>query len=82
MKEKIMLAIAEYLQKEVLHQPNRKLLPTDKLITSGWVNSFSLVDVSLFIEDKFGVVIDDTELNKDTFDTLEELATLVSSRLR
>ena len=40
----------------------------------------SLVDLGLFIEDTFGVRIDDTELNANTFDTLEQLAKLIQSR--
>ena len=34
----------------------------------------------LFIEERFGVRIHDTELNKDTFDTLGQLAELVEAR--
>jgi acyl carrier protein len=38
------------------------------------------VDLALHVEDAYGVRIDDTELNASTFDTLEQLATLVESR--
>jgi acyl carrier protein len=44
------------------------------------IDSFHLVDLSLFIEDTFGVHIDDTELNADSFDTLSELETLILQR--
>jgi len=36
------------------------------LISSGLIDSFHLVDLSLFVEEKFGARIDDSELNKDT----------------
>jgi acyl carrier protein len=32
------------------------------------------------VEDDYGVQIDDTELNAETFDTLEQLADLIESR--
>jgi acyl carrier protein len=51
------------------------------LISSGLIDSFHLVDLSLFIEDTFGVHIDDTELNADTFDTLAELEALIRQRI-
>ncbi len=51
------------------------------MISSGLVDSFSLVDLSLFIEKEFKVYIDNTELNAQTFDTLAQLASLVQSRM-
>ena len=63
-----------------MKQPNRKLTPEQKLISSGLIDSFSLVDLALLVEDNFGVHIDDTELNADTFDTLQQLADLIKAR--
>ena len=54
--------------------------PDEALISSGLINSFSLMDISLFVEDNFGVRIEDTELNAETFDTLEQLAKLIQGR--
>jgi acyl carrier protein len=73
--------LAGYITAEILKQPNRSLPADEPLITSGLIDSFSLVDLALYIEDNFNVKIDDTELNRDTFDTLEQLADLIYSRL-
>jgi acyl carrier protein len=57
-------------------------LATDQpLISSGLIDSFNLVDLALFVEQEFGVRVEDTELNSATFDTLGQLATLIGSRL-
>ena len=64
----------------ILKQPGKVLKPDQPLLTSGLVDSFSLVDLALFVEDTFGVHIDDAELNSDTFDTLDQLAALIESR--
>lgn len=72
--------LATYIAKDILKQPKRIITPSEKLISSGLVDSFSLVDLGLFIEDSFGVRIEDTELNADTFDSLEQLAALIQSR--
>jgi acyl carrier protein len=69
-----------YLQEDILQLPSREIAPDEALISSGLVDSFSLVDVALFVEDTFDVRIDDTELNADTFDTLNELADLILDR--
>jgi acyl carrier protein len=72
--------LAAYIAAEILKQPKRTIRPDEALISSGLIDSFSMVDLSLFIEDNFGVRIEDTELNAETFDTLEQLAALIQSR--
>ncbi len=78
--EEYISKLAAYIAAEILKQPKRAIRPDEALISSGLIDSFSLVDLSLFIEDNFGVRIDDTELNAETFDTLEQLAALIQSR--
>ena len=80
MMNEILLAIANYISNNILKQPLRKISPDEPLISSGLIDSFSLVDVALFVEDQFGVRIDDTELNADSFDTLNELVELILSK--
>jgi len=81
MNAEIIAKLEEQIAKEILKQPGRKLDPQEALISSGVVDSFSLVDLSLFVEDTWDVIIDDTELNADTFDTLAQLAALIEERL-
>ena len=81
MKDNIINKLETYLKEEILQQPNRTIEPDEPLISSGLIDSFSLVDVALFVEDTYGVQIDDTELNADTFDTLNALSELILERL-
>jgi acyl carrier protein len=76
----IISAIEKYIAAQVLKQPNRRIAPDEPLISSGLIDSFSLMDLALFVEDTFGVRIEDTELNANTFDNLNQLASLVESR--
>ena len=78
--EEITNKLASYIAGEILKQPKRIIRPDEAIISSGLIDSFSLVDLSLFIEDNFGVHVNDTELNADTFDTLEQLAKLIQQR--
>jgi len=80
MNDPISQRLAEFLAKEILRQPKRQISTDDALISSGLVDSMSLVDVAIFAEKQFGVRIDDTELNADTFDTLGELTELIHQR--
>jgi acyl carrier protein len=72
--------VGDYVSRSILKQSKRKIQNGEPLISSGLIDSFSLVDLALFIEDTFGVHIDDTELNAQTFDTLDQLAALIESR--
>lgn len=72
--------LKQYIAAQILKQPGREISPNEALISSGLIDSFSLVDLALFIEDTYGVHIDDTELNADTFDTMQQLATLIQQR--
>jgi acyl carrier protein len=76
----ILQTLSDYISNDVLHQKGRKIAPDAKLISSGLVDSLKLVDLALFVEENFGVQIDDTELNAKTFDTLAQLVALIESR--
>ncbi len=81
MDDQIVNRISEYISVEILKQPNRILTPEEPLISSGVIDSFHLIDLALFIEDTFGVHIEDTELNRLTFDNLSQLTSLILQRL-
>jgi len=76
----IQSVVSTYVSTSILKQPKRTIRSDEPLISSGLIDSFSLVDLALFIEDSFGVHLDDTELNAQTFDTLDQLVNLIQSR--
>jgi acyl carrier protein len=80
MKAEIAQNLGSHIAANILKQPNRVIGENEPLISGGLIDSFSLVDLALHIEDTYGVKIDDTELNADTFDTLAQLAALIEQR--
>jgi len=72
--------IAEFIAAKILKQPKRVIKPDEALISGGVIDSFSLVDLALFVEDAFGVRIADSELNANTFDSIEQLSSLILAR--
>jgi acyl carrier protein len=80
MTDQIIPELEKFIATQILKQPHRKISADEPLISSGLIDSFSLMDIALFVEDTFGVRIEDTELNADTFDTLSQLAGLIASR--
>jgi acyl carrier protein len=80
MSQEYIQPITEFISTTILKRKENNLGADDTLISSGLVDSFSLVDLALFVEDTWGVLIDDTELNADTFDTPQQLAELIAAR--
>lgn len=80
MTDQILSNLEQFIATNILKQPNRAIAANEPLISSGLIDSFSLMDLALHVEDTFGVRIDDTELNANTFDTLNQLSALIESR--
>lgn len=80
MNDTISTTLARYIAADILQQPDRIIKPDEPLLSSGLVDLFHLVDLSLFVEKSFGVRIDDAELNASTFDTLDQLTAFIKGR--
>jgi acyl carrier protein len=80
MTEMILEKLATYVATEILKQPGRLIDPDEPLLSTGLVDSFHLVDLSLFVETAFGVRIDDAELNASSFDSLNQLTAFIQGR--
>ena len=80
MSESIASSLGAKIAERILKQPDRIIKEDESLIRSGLIDSFSLVDLALIVEDDYGVRIDDSELNAETFDTLDALVKIIESR--
>jgi acyl carrier protein len=80
MSDQTLSKLEKFIATQILKQPNRNISADEPLLSNGLIDSFSLMDLALYVEDTFGVRIEDTELNADTFDTLKQLSALIESR--
>ena len=80
-KSEIISTLQIRIAKDILDIPEKTIAIEESLISSGLIDSFSLVGLSILIEDVFEVRVDDTELNSDVFDSLDQLADLILSRI-
>jgi len=74
--------LTEYIRTQILKRPKYNLGKDDALISSGLIDSFHLVDLAVFVEEQFGVRIDDTELNSSAFDSIAQLSALIQQRIK
>ena len=74
-------AILSYIKKEYLDEDEADDLAIDEntpLISSGIVDSFSMVSLKRFLERKYAVAISDAEATPEAFDTVASIIQLVN----
>jgi acyl carrier protein len=78
--EDIRNGLRSFLTKDIMKDPSYPLQDDEALISSGLIDSFSLVDVALWVENTYGVKLQDNQLNASTFDSVAQLADLIQSQ--
>ena len=71
-------AIREWLQENVTG--SREVSDDEPLIERGVLTSLQTVELVMFMEDRFGVTIEDEELNEENFASVRSIANLVTSK--
>ncbi len=70
--------IIDYVKKEYLDEDSdQEVNENTKLISSGIVDSFSMVSLKRFLETRYGIRIPDANASPEAFDSVEKIATLV-----
>jgi len=75
-------AILEYVKNEYLDEEDAEDMELDEstqLISSGIVDSFSMVSLKLFLETKYEIKIPDDQATPEAFDTVSRIIELVNS---
>ena len=75
-------AIIEYVGEEYIDEDDLDDLELDEntpLITSGIVDSFSMVSLKRFLEKKYAISIPDADATPEAFNTVTSIITLVKS---
>lgn len=73
MREKI----REYIKTELIRDPSYDLQDDEPIITGGLIDSFSLVLLQTYIQEEFGVLIDDADMTVETADNLNDIMGLI-----
>jgi len=76
--------ILEYIKNEYLDEgevEDTELNENTPLISSGIVDSFSMVSLKRFLEKKYGISIPDDEASPQAFDTVTSIIALVNRHL-
>ena len=78
MTEEMKQMIIEYVKEEFLEDEDEmEVTENTPLISSGIVDSFSMVSLKTFIEKKYNIQIPDAKATPEVFDTVNSIVELV-----
>lgn len=77
MAEELKDIILNYVIKEYLEDDSEPITYDTPLISGGIVDSFSMVSLKRFLENKYSISIPDEEATPEAFDSVNKIAELV-----
>ena len=75
-------AILEYVTEEYLDEDDDKITPDTPLISGGIVDSFSMVSLKRFLENKYKISIPDEKATPEAFDSVNKIVVLVNEFIK
>jgi acyl carrier protein len=80
--DKMKDVVLEYIMDEYLDEDDEDEVSFDSpLISSGIVDSFSMVSLKRFLENKYSIKLPDEEATPEAFDTVNSICKLVKKHL-
>lgn len=62
---------------------NKKKIPLNKsLLELGLIDSFGVIEIISYLEKKYKIQIDDSEITKEKFGSIEKMAKLVLNKIK
>ena len=71
--------VLEYVINEYQEDDDDVITYDTPLISGGFVDSFSMVSLKVFLEKKFDISIPDDQATPEAFDTVDKIVSLVKS---
>ncbi len=70
-------ALHDFITRDLMRDPSYTIEPDEGIITGGLIDSFSLAQIGVFVEEKFGIYIPDPDLTVTKMNTLDAMVARV-----
>jgi acyl carrier protein len=81
-QNEIVNTIVDYLKKGNPIYADLKEIPLDKsLVELGYMDSFGIIDIVTFLEGNYSITINDDEITKEKFGSINKMAKLVKEKI-
>ena len=74
--------VLNYVISEYLDEDDEKITYDSPLISSGYVDSFSMVSLLVFLENKFKIKIPPSKATPEAFDSVNSIVALVNQYIK
>ena len=74
--------VLKYITKEYIEEEETEITCDTLLISSGYVDSFSMVSLLVFLENKFQIKIPPSKATPEAFDSVNKIIALVIQYLK
>lgn len=74
--------VLQYVIKEYIEDEDEKITYDTPLISSGYVDSFSMVSLLVFLENKFKIKIPSSKATPEAFDSVNKIVALVNEYIK
>ena len=74
--------IRDFIRTQIMRKPTYRLSDDDPIITGGLIDSFALVEVQMFIQEKYGFMPDDIDMTVATMNTVAMIADYVDAHIQ
>ena len=78
----IVAVIDKYIREELVSNREGELDPGESLISSGILDSLTLLQLISFLEKSFGITVDDDEMKPSNFETINQMRAFVDRKRR
>jgi len=69
--------VLDYVKREYLEDEDQVITPETPLISGGIVDSFSMVSLKRFLENKYKISIPDDKATPEAFDSVNKICSLI-----
>lgn len=76
-EQQVRETLRAYIARELIRDEGYALSDDEGIITGGLMDSFSLAELAVFVENAFNVYIPDPDLTVDQMDTLDQIVARV-----
>ena|SRR5450759_3237398 len=80
--EEMKVIVLDYVTKEYLDEVEKEITYDTPLISSGYIDSFSMVSLLVFLEKKFKIKIPPSKATPEAFDSVNKIVSLASLYLK
>lgn len=74
--------VLNYITREYIDEDEEKITYDTALISSGYVDSFSMVSLLVFLENKFKIKIPSSKATPEAFNTVNKIVDLVNQYIK